>query len=187
MNIHEARCPHQPPVCIQPLPPRASRPVPALTDSGLNSALIGPAALGNAIATPGWLPSNSPLFLLPRKPKPVIHRLRAEMPLCRGVCVCSHTGTQLPVGACARRELEVAPPTCRPQGLGVLLRPVTAPARLPELSLGVSFAQENETGAQAAGPRGCPPTRVLTPSPQGPTGAVDQHVFSPWSLPGEGR
>lgn len=55
MNIHEVSRPHVlTSVCRLP-----HTPLPALTDSGPRSALIGPAAPGNAIATPGWLPSNS--------------------------------------------------------------------------------------------------------------------------------
>lgn len=56
MNIHEVSLLTSAFSALCRLP---HTPLPALTDSGPRSALIGPAALGNAIATPGWLPSNS--------------------------------------------------------------------------------------------------------------------------------
>lgn len=100
-----------------------------MTDSSLHSTLIGPAALGNAIATPGWLPSNSSLSSSPPppKPKPVIHRLSVETPLCRGVCTRTCVRTQvrsyLWVGVRGGSWQGTSPPPADPRDSGTSCAP----------------------------------------------------------------
>lgn len=93
-----------------------------------------------------------------------------EMSLCRGVCACAREFAHRCVvtWGCARMEQEAAVPSpADPRDL-CAPGPVPAPACLPELSLGASLAQENETEGAWAGLGGYPQMPAASPANQGP-------------------
>lgn len=177
---------------LHPAPPAPSLLYPVYTRSALtaaspHAALIGPAALPDAIATLAGCLAIHPSLPFSLKPEPVIHRLRWKR-LCAVVCARVYLRLHTGVSGCVCKEgtERGCPSTNRPQTLGAHLCGPAACLPCPALSLGVlapPFLGDGGDEGPGCRPR-CDVLRCLlhhlpagSPNPKssGATGACLQH------------